>query len=75
MKKRFTISSGNQPNWLAYKVTKDFMSKEARAKKMTASLHPMLDDKETTPVYILKSHLQLAHQLHLLSNGCVQYLK
>ena len=41
---------------------------------MTACLHPVLDDKETTPVYILKSHLQLAHQLHLLSNGSVQYL-
>jgi len=42
---------------------------------MTACLQTMLDDKETTPVYILKPHLQLAHHLHLLSNGSVQYLK
>jgi hypothetical protein len=35
----------------------------------------MLDDKETTPVYILKPQLQPAQQLHLLNNGSVQDLK
>jgi hypothetical protein len=42
---------------------------------MTACLHPLLDVKETTPVYVLEPQLQLAHQLHLLSNGSVQDLK
>jgi len=38
---------------------------------MTACPHPTLDDKETTPVYILKPQTQPAQQLQLLSNGSV----
>jgi hypothetical protein len=42
---------------------------------MIACLRLALDDKGPTPAYILKPHLQLAQQLHLLNNGSVQDLK